>query len=66
MPISTLHLVLLPVHLLSKCMYCIAGYVQRVYIFGYFEEALLFENKLFVTVFVWKWNMWIAPSWILI
>ena len=59
MPTSTLHLVLLPVHLLSKCMYCIAGYVQRVYIFGYFEEAFLFENKLFVTVSLWKQNKYV-------
>ena len=26
-------------------MYRIAGNFQRVFIFGYFEEALLFENK---------------------
>ena len=33
---------------------CYAGYFQRKFIFGYFEEAFLFENKFLVTVFLQK------------
>ena len=29
-----------------KIIYCIAGYFRKVFIFGYFERASLFENKL--------------------
>ena len=34
---------------LMSCMialYCIAGNFQRVFIFGYFEEHHIYENKL--------------------
>ena len=34
--------------------YCIAGYFRREFIFGYFEEAFLFENKFLVAVFLQK------------
>ena len=36
--------------------YCIAGYFRREFIFGYFEEAFLFENKFLVTALSTKIN----------
>ena len=35
-------------------IYRIAGYFRREFIFGYFEEAFLFEIKFLVTAFLQK------------
>ena len=38
----------------DKTSYRIAGYFRKEFIFGYFEEAFLFENKFLVTTFLQK------------
>ena len=35
-------------------VHCMAGYLRREFIFGYFEEAFLFENEFLVTAFLQK------------
>ena len=34
--------------------YCIAGYFWKVFIFGYFKRACIFENKFPGLVVLWK------------
>ena len=39
---------------LCACEYRIAGYFRRVFIFRYFEESFIFENKFLVTASLQK------------
>ena len=38
----------------NRLIHRIAGYFRREFIFGYFEEAFLFENKFRLTAFLRK------------
>ena len=38
----------------NRLIYRIVGYFRREFIFGYFKEAFLFENKFWLTAFLQK------------
>jgi len=47
---------------ISHVKYCIAHYFRMVFIFGYFKEILLFENKFLGASFYKKFST--IESWI--